>query len=109
MALGQIVLLVYALLILVGGVMGWRSAGSSASLVAGVGSGVALLVAYFISRANLAAGMWVGAVLALALAGFFAYRWNVTGKVMPAAGVLVLSLIAMAVMIYSALQARSGS
>lgn len=97
MAFGQIVLVVYALLMILGGYMGYRS-GSAVSLYAGGGSGLLLLVAYIVSRFNFSVGMWIGTVLALLLAVNFGMRWYQTGKAMPAVALMGLSIVAMALM-----------
>jgi uncharacterized membrane protein (UPF0136 family) len=104
MGLGQIVLLVFALLMLVGGLMGYKAAGSTASLIAGVASAVVLAIAYFVSRAAPVPGFWLGAATSLALAVVFGMRLAKTGKMMPSGMLLVASIIALALLAYSAMQ-----
>lgn len=103
MHLGQIVLLVYAVLMLVGGFMGYR-AGSTVSLYAGVGSGIVLLVAWLVTRSQLDVGLWIGVVVTLLLCISFGMRLAKTGKFMPAGGLLVVSVVALLFLAYSALQ-----
>lgn len=105
MQLGQVVLIVYAVLMLAGGIAGYRIAGSTASLAAGAGSAAALALAWLLSRTQPAAGFWTGAAVAGLLAVFFLYRLVKTGKPMPAGGLLVLSVLALALLLWAALRA----
>ena len=102
---GQLVLVVYALLILVGAGMGFK-AGSKASLIAGGSSGLMLVAAYVLSRFHLGAGLWLGAVLALAIGGGMVGRWVSTGKLFPAGATAILSGVACALLVFFAIQSR---
>lgn len=93
MSVGQIVLLLYALLMLGGGIAGYRAARSVPSLVAGTGSAVVLAAAWWWSRSRPTAGLSLGAIVAGLLAAFFLYRLLKTGKPMPAGGLFGLSLV----------------
>jgi len=101
MAIGQWVLLVYALFMMLGGVMGSR-AGSRVSLYAGLGSGVALLAALGATYAAMGPGLWAGCVLALVLTLMFGKRLAKTGKFMPSGMLLVVSIAAAVFLGYSA-------
>ena len=105
MSLGQAVLLSYGLLMLIGGFMGYR-AGSNASLIAGSVSGVLLLAALWLSRNQPATGLWLGAVVAALLCVSFAMRLSKTGKFMPSGGLLLVSVVALALLAYSAWSAK---
>jgi len=97
---GQIVLGVYAILLAVGGVIGYTKAGSRPSLIAGLGSAAAALFALVLSFLSSVWGLGLGALLAILLAVFFGYRFAVkTRKFMPAGLLAVVSLIVLAVMI----------
>ena len=98
---GTTVLLIYAVLMVVGGAMGMR-AGSKASLIAGGSSGVLLLIAWGVTFVNLAVGLWAGAVIALLLTATFAGRVAKTRKFMPSGMLLAVSLIATIMLIVSA-------
>lgn len=89
------VALIYGLLVLLGGIMGYVQAQSLPSLISGLVFGVALLASSWgLWRGSGAAGYWaVGLTLLLAL--FFGYRFFTTGKWMPAGGMLMLSLAAL--------------
>lgn len=90
----QMVFLVYALLLIVGGVIGFAKAGSRASLIAGVASGFAALLAAFLTTRSAGLGLGTGAAVAILLAGFFGYRSLVkTKKFMPAGMLAVVSLL----------------
>ena len=106
MDLGRVVLAVYAVLMLVGGVMGYRAAKSSASLVAGVGSAVVLLVALFLSLRAPATGYWLGALTSLALCIVFTLRLAKTGKFMPSGMLLTVSFVALVLITYAALDVQ---
>jgi len=97
----QVVLLLYAVIIAVGGVMGYTQAQSVVSLVNGLIAAALLLVGFGLSFRNPAAGFGLGAVVALALAVFFAYRFFTTGKWMPGGITMILSAIAFAVMLWA--------
>jgi uncharacterized membrane protein (UPF0136 family) len=89
----KIYFIVFGLLTIAGGVMGFVKAGSTASLVAGSISGILLLVAAFLLPHNLAIGLALAAVVSIALAGRFVPAFIKTGHVMPAGLMSVLSVI----------------
>lgn len=95
----QIALLLYAVIIAAGGVMGYVSAQSVVSLVNGLIAAVLLLVGLAISFKNPTAGFGLSAVIALALGVFFAYRFFTTGKWMPGGITMILSAIAFVLMV----------
>lgn len=90
-------ILVYALLVAIGGIVGYVKAGSQQSLISGLVSGVALAIAWFLSLQNPAAGFALAAFLAMGLLIVFAIRFRKTGKFMPAGLMAALSLIAMVI------------
>ncbi len=108
MSLGQIVLLVYAVLMIVGGVIGYARAGSLPSLVSGVVTGVVLVLCWLLSRQSPAAGFGLGAVTCFALSLLFIYRVWTTGKPMPAGGLLAISIIALVLLVVAAVRAPSA-
>ena len=87
-------ILVYALLVTIGGIIGYVKAKSNQSLISGLGSGVALAIAWYISLQNPAIGLALATVIALALLVVFALRFRKTGKFMPGGLLAVLSLVA---------------
>lgn len=89
-------ILVYALLVILGGIIGYARARSMPSLVAGVVSGILLLVSFGYSLSNQSFGLLTAALLALLLFVVFLRRYRATGKLMPAGmmmGVSVLMLV----------------
>lgn len=104
MVTAQIVILVFAVLMLVGGVMGAR-AGSKASLRAGSVSAAMLLVALWLSFGNAKLGYGAAAAIGAVLAIVFGKRLAATGKMMPSGMLLGVSLIAAVFLAYTAFQA----
>ncbi len=90
---GQVVLGVYGIVLIVGGVMGQVKSGSTVSLAAGGLCGLASLVALWVSLSDPAQGFLIGAMLALLLTGVFLSRFFRTRKFMPAGVVLLLSIV----------------
>ncbi len=95
MSAGQIaslvVLAVYALLLGVGGVMGFVKAGSRPSLIAGLISAALAVGCLVLSVPNPALGRNLGMTLALLLGVFFGYRYAVRPKWMPSGLMAVVS------------------
>lgn len=86
---------VFAALTIAGGIMGFVKAGSTASIVAGGISGALIIVAALLLKTNVVAGLALGGILALALAGRFAPAFFSSGKFMPAGMMAILSAIAL--------------
>jgi uncharacterized membrane protein (UPF0136 family) len=88
---------VYAAIMMLGGVAGYVKVRSKASLIAGVGMGLGLLVSGF--------GVWNGSynsavvavVIAALLVVLFAIRYAKTRRFMPAGMLAVLSVVAVVV------------
>jgi uncharacterized membrane protein (UPF0136 family) len=77
-----------------GGLMGFLKAKSKASLVAGTISGALLVVAGVLARQGNKAGLILGIVVALALAGRFAVVFAKTRQMAPAGVMTILGVIA---------------
>ncbi|MDX2227998.1 MAG: TMEM14 family protein [Leptolyngbyaceae cyanobacterium bins.349] len=93
-AIAPWLLLLYAILVIAGGVMGYVKAQSKPSLISGLISGVALLIAWAIALfQNYNAGMTLATLFAIALLLVFAIRFRKTNKFMPAGLMAILSLI----------------
>jgi uncharacterized membrane protein (UPF0136 family) len=95
----KIYFIVFGLLTIVGGVMGYVKAGSTASLIAGSVSGILLLLAAFLLPGNLVVGLALAAIVSVALAGRFVPAFLKTGHVMPAGLMSILSVIGIIVAI----------
>lgn len=95
----KIYFIIFALLTIAGGIMGYVKAGSTASIIAGSISGILLLVAAFLLPTHIAAGLVLAAVVSVLLAGRFLPAFLKTGKPMPAGMMSILSVIGIVVAI----------
>ena len=93
--------LVYGVLVLAGGVLGYRKAGSRPSLIAGTSSGIAMLISAILLQRSNAAGLWLGLAVTAALLLFFGMRWLKGRKFMPAGLMALASVAALALLIWS--------
>ena len=89
----KIYFIIFGLLTIVGGVIGYVKAGSTASIVAGGISGIVLIAAAFLLPRNPPLGLVIAGVISIALAARFIPAFMKTGKVMPAGLMAVLSAI----------------
>lgn len=89
-----LIIALYGLLVAIGGIIGYVKARSQASLVAGVGSGVVLWIAAYITLTNAINGLILAVCIAGELLVFFSLRWAKTRKFMPAGLMAILSLVA---------------
>lgn len=85
--------IVFGLLTIAGGVIGYVKAGSPPSLVAGSISGALLLVAAFLLPQHRIAGLVIALVVSLLLAVQFVPKFFRTGKIMPAGVMAILSVL----------------
>jgi uncharacterized membrane protein (UPF0136 family) len=96
---GQITLGIYALLLAVGGVIGYVKAGSRSSLIAGSISAIAAALALGLSIRSSRWGVPLGLILSTSLFVLFGYRYAAkTRKFMPSGLLAVASLVVLAVM-----------
>ena len=89
----KIYFIVFGILTIAGGVIGYVKAGSTASIIAGSITGILLLVAAFLLPQNLAAGLALAVIVSLLLAVQFVPKFLQTGKAMPPGVMSVLSVI----------------
>lgn len=92
-AIAPWLLLLYALMVIGGGILGYVKVQSKASLISGLVSGVALLIAWVLTFQNYNTGMALAAGLAIALLIVFALRFRKTQKFMPAGLLASLSAV----------------
>ena len=95
----KIYFIIFGLLTIIGGVIGFVKAGSTASIIAGSISGILLFVAAFLLPQNLAAGLILAGVVSILLAGKFVPAFLKTGQAMPAGLMSVLSVLGVIVAI----------
>jgi uncharacterized membrane protein (UPF0136 family) len=96
---GHITLGIYAALLAVGGIMGFVKARSRPSLITGLASAVAALVALWFSTLRSPFGFPLGMTLALVLFVFFGYRYALRNRqFMPSGMMAVVSLVVLGVM-----------
>ena len=95
------VVLVYGILVAVGGVMGYVKKGSTPSLIAGGISGLALVAsAVAMMRGAYTVGWWISLIVALLLLGRFGKVALTSGfKMMPGGLVIILSVITIVVLL----------
>lgn len=85
--------IIYGLLTLAGGIMGYVKAGSTASLMAGGISGILILVCAMLYLQKKPLGLYGLTVLSLALAGWFGLKFSQSGAIMPAGMMVALSVL----------------
>ena len=88
----KIYLIVFGILTVLGGVMGYVKASSAASLIAGGVAGILLLVAAFLIPAQAQAGLILGLIVSVLLLGRFGPALLKGGGFMPAGLMVLLSL-----------------
>lgn len=93
MGAAKIYFIVFGALTIAGGVIGYVKAGSVPSIVAGSICGILLLVAAFLLPDHQVAGLAVGFITSLLLAGQFIPKFIRTGTIMPAGMMSILSVI----------------
>lgn len=99
MKLGIIAALVYGILALIGGILGYIQVSSKVSLISGSISGLLLIFAAFLQLQGHAWGLIVAAFVTATLVVFFALRLAKTRKFMPAGLMTILGVLALALMV----------
>jgi uncharacterized membrane protein (UPF0136 family) len=89
----KIYFIIFGILTIVGGIIGYASKGSTASIIAGSISGILLLLGAFLLPDHIIAGLAIALVVSLLLAGRFVPNFIQTGKAMPAGMMSILSVI----------------
>ncbi|MEO5753110.1 MAG: TMEM14 family protein [Chthoniobacterales bacterium] len=89
----KIYFILFGILTIAGGVMGFVKVGSTASLIAGAISGILLLVAAFLLPSHAVAGLAIAIVVSLILAGRFLPAFLKTGVMMPNGMMALLSIL----------------
>ena len=105
--IAQIFLPLYGLILIIGGLKGYQ-AGSKDSLYIGGGSGVAALLLTLLSRRRPRMGLGLGALIAAVLTGVMGWRFEKTGKLMPAGLIATTSLLATGIEALGAVKAKQA-
>jgi len=93
MEAAKIYFIVFGVLTIAGGIVGYVKAGSAASIIAGSITGILLLVGAFLLPEHRAIGLATVLIISLLLAAQFAPKFIRTGRVMPAGMMAILSVI----------------
>jgi uncharacterized membrane protein (UPF0136 family) len=99
MGAAKIYFIVFGILTIAGGVVGYVKAGSVASIVAGGITGVLLLVAALLLPEYRIVGLATACIVSLLLAAQFVPKFLRTGRAMPAGMMSILSVIGIIVAI----------
>jgi len=93
MEVTKIYFILFGVLTIAGGIVGYVKAGSVASIIAGSITGVLLLVAAFLLPEHRGLGLATALVISLLLAGQFVPKFLQTGRMIPAGMMSILSVI----------------
>ena len=93
----KIYFILFAILTIAGGIIGYVKAGSVISIIAGSISGILLLVAAWLMPDHQAPGFILALVVSVLLAGQFVPKFFSTHKVMPAGLMSLLSVLGIVV------------
>ncbi len=92
----RIYYVIFGILAAIGGIIGYVRAGSKASIIAGVISGILLCVAAFLLRSHFSYGFVGGLIVSVLLALRFVPAFISKGGFMPAGLMSILSVVAIA-------------
>jgi uncharacterized membrane protein (UPF0136 family) len=93
METAKIYFIIFGVLTIAGGIIGYVKAGSVPSIIAGSITGILLLVAAFVMPEHRVAGLATALIVSLLLAAYFVRKYLSTGAIMPAGMMSVLSII----------------
>ena len=89
----KIYFIIFGLLTIAGGIIGYVKAGSMPSIIAGSITGILLVIAALLLPEHRAAGLATALIVSLVLAAQFVPKFIRTGKAMPAGMMSILSVI----------------
>lgn len=90
-------LYIYAALLIFGGLIGYKKAGSKISLFMGIASGIIVFSGCLLIKSNPSTGFLIILVTAAILTTAFAIRLKKTKKFMPSGLLIIVSLIALVI------------
>lgn len=105
--ISQWVVLIYGLLILVGGMIGFAKAHSAPSLIMGISFSIVIFLSAWLMFKGNKLGNTIAMVCSGLLTLFFAYRFFLTEKFMPAGLMVILSLIVLSFLLRSQASLKS--
>ncbi|AFY52680.1 small integral membrane protein [Rivularia sp. PCC 7116] len=85
----------YGILSIIGGIIGYKTAGSKVSLISGTISGLLLLIAAYLQLQGQVWGSTLAVIITSILVIVFAVRLTKTRKFMPAGLMVILGLVAL--------------
>jgi uncharacterized membrane protein (UPF0136 family) len=94
-------IIIYALIVLVGGIIGYIKADSTPSLVMGAAFAFMLILSSVMIQKKMIIGFYFSLILTAFLAFFFGYRFFNSFKFMPAGLMVILSLINFAFLLFN--------
>jgi uncharacterized membrane protein (UPF0136 family) len=83
----------YGILSIIGGIIGYAQAQSKASLISGSISGALLILGGILAQSGISGGLWLAAIVSIALIIVFIVRLSKTRKFMPA-GLMIIAGVA---------------
>ncbi|WP_416673525.1 TMEM14 family protein [Egbenema bharatensis] len=101
MGIRALAAIIYGILSLVGGIIGYAQARSLPSLVAGIISGVLLIIGAIAHQQGAAWGLTLAIVVTIALVITFAVRFWKTRKFMPAGFMCLAGIVALIAMFFA--------
>ncbi len=104
---GIVVALIYGLLAIIGGIIGYVQARSKASLTAGSICGLLLILGGIVQLQGQSWGLILAVIVTIVLVIFFTIRLFKTRKFMPAGLMTVLGVAALVVMLKAVLNAAN--
>jgi uncharacterized membrane protein (UPF0136 family) len=90
---GLIIALIYGILAIVGGIVGYRQAGSQMSLISGIISGILLILGVILAVQGNGVGLWLARGVSALLVAVFVVRWLKTKKWMPAGLMVSMGIV----------------
>lgn len=85
--------LIYGILAIAGGAIGYKQAGSKVSLISGIISGLLLIIGAYLLFGGSSAGATLAAIVSVVLIVVFGIRLAKTRKFMPAGLMIILGIV----------------
>ncbi len=95
------IILVYGMLVIVGGVVGFVKSGSVPSIIAGSAFGILIIGSALLTLKENVVGWYAALTCACFLAVFFGFRYYGSHKFMPAGLMIILSVVAIITILLS--------